>query len=246
MHKNYFITGATSGMGLEVTRQLLERGACVYGLGRNLEQIAELQQKYPKNLVVRSCDLALAGSDSDSNLSESQLETLVQDASKFFGPIDCFFLNAGVAAGNELTSWREVKLTIDTNISSTTRLLVLALAHLQNRRGTVAINTSVSCLLGLRQAPVYSASKAYLSNLCSAVRAKLRKEKQTIQIVEIRPGFVDTKMAGAQFWLVPLKEAGRQIIEAMDKGQSTAYISPRWSLIGFLIQVLPRWILERV
>ena len=51
------VTGATSGIGLVIVQPLLERGAQVFGVGRNLAQLEEVVQQYPEQLHLHSADL---------------------------------------------------------------------------------------------------------------------------------------------------------------------------------------------
>jgi short-subunit dehydrogenase len=99
---------------------------------------------------------------------------------------------------------------------------------------------------GLRQAPFYSASKAFLINLCQALSAKNKKEGIDIKILDIRPGFVATKMSGGSLWQCPVPKAAGQIIKGFSSQCSVVYISRRWALVGALIHFIPTWLWDRV
>ena len=67
-------------------------------------------------------------------------------------------------------------------------------------------------------------------------------------VTDIRPGFVDTAMATGDgiFWLVPLEKAAQQIFSAIKRKKRVAYISKRWSLIAFVLKILPAWLLKKI
>jgi short-subunit dehydrogenase len=164
------------------------------------------------------------------------------------GPLDVVFLNSGTAAGKEFKVWSEIKETLDVNIVGTTEFFVQATNYFlkENRPTCIAVNTSIAGLRGMRRSTVYSASKAYLIVLCQSVRMRLRKKRSLLKIVDIRPGFVDTKMTGGTFWLCPADKAARQIIRAIEKRKEIVYVSKRWILVAIAMRLVPRFIYERL
>ena len=233
--KNYLIVGATSGIGLEVTKNLLINGHSVFGIGRNINELDQLKPEYPK-LFTFKYDITSLSSNAVLEAAQAKL-----------GVIDVVFFNSGVAAGGNLKNWPEVYSTIQTNVSGTTEFLINAYHYMKknNPDGVLAVNTSIAGLCGLRQSPVYGASKAYLINLCQALRAKKNKECKGLTITDIRPGFVDTKMSGGEFWQCPAPKAAEQIIKAIKRKSSVVYISRRWRLIAIILKLLPRVLIER-
>ena len=233
---NYLIVGATSGIGLAVTQQLLDEGQTVFGVGRNLQALTELQKKYPRLFTMKY------------DIQSLQSQTVIAAAHEKMGSIDVFFLNSGVASGHSMTDWLDAAPTVQTNVMGTTEVLINAFAYLKkdSRGGSIAVNTSVAGIRGLRQAPVYSASKAYLISLCQSLRSKIKNSSDKIHIIDIRPGFIDTPLAGGTFWMSSKEKAARQIIRAIENKKEIAYISRRWVLVATLMRLVPRALYERV
>lgn len=107
--------------------------------------------------------------------------------------------------------------------------------------GQLAVISSVAALRGNSFTPAYSASKAYVSNYAEGLNIKARKLHLDIIVTDIRPGFVNTKMAkgNGQFWVASVTKAARQIIAAIAAKKRVAYITKRWWLVAFLLKRLP-------
>lgn len=232
---NYLIVGATSGIGLAVTRELLSQGHKVFGVGRKLDALISLQAQF-NNLWIHSYDIQTL-----------QSQPVLAEAEARMGSIDVVFLNSGVASGHTLNDWNDANKTVQTNVVGTSEFFINANAYFQNKKtsGVIAVNTSIAGLRALRQAPVYSASKAYLINLCQGLRAQNKHASGQVHVVDIRPGFIDTQMAGGTFWMSSPEKAARQILKAIERKKEIAYISRRWILIATLMRLVPRFIYER-
>ncbi|QEH39557.1 SDR family oxidoreductase [Chitinophaga sp. XS-30] len=86
MHKKWFITGASSGIGRNLTEQLLEAGYTVFATLRKPELLKELAEKYPGRLYVDYLELTDLAS----------IEKAVTNAYKKLGQIDVAVSNAGI------------------------------------------------------------------------------------------------------------------------------------------------------
>jgi short-subunit dehydrogenase len=175
-------------------------------------------------------------------------EQILNAAVKAIGALDTIFLNSGTASGRDFKIWQEMKETLDVNVMGTSHFFLESIKYFskEDRPAVIAVNTSIAGLRGLSQSTIYGASKAYLITLCQSLRMRLRKKRSKIKIVDIRPGFVDTKMSGGAFWVAPAPKAAKQIIRAMDRGQEIVYVTRRWILVAILIRIVPRFIYERI
>ena len=62
-------------------------------------------------------------------------------------------------------------------------------------------------------------------------------------VTDIQAGFVDTGMAKGEgeglFWVAPVETAARQIVAAIRRKSSHAYVTRRWRLVAWLLRILP-------
>lgn len=101
----------------------------------------------------------------------------------------------------------------------------------------------ISSIGGLRggNGGTYNSSKAFVINYLEGLEVRIKPKKLPIYITDIRPGFVDTQLVrGKIFWMSSVDEATKQIIDAIDKKKSVAYITKRWNLIAILANIWPR------
>ena len=80
------------------------------------------------------------------------------------------------------------------------------------------------------------------------LRIRARKAALPITITEIRPGLVDTSMARGEglFWGATPRKAAEQIYGAILRKAKRAYVTRWWSLIGFLLGIMPDFIFEKL
>jgi short-subunit dehydrogenase len=87
-----------------------------------------------------------------------------------------------------------------------------------------------------------------MSNYAEGLSIKASKLNRNIHITDIKPGFIDTKMAkgNGRFWVASPAKAARQIVTAIHKKKRVAYITKRWWLIAQLMKLMPYAIYRRV
>ena len=164
------------------------------------------------------------------------------------GWIDVVIICAGIGHINPEFDLDKELETIATNVIGFTTVANVAYKHflIQNAGHLLAI-TSIAAIRGSADAPAYNASKAFMSNYLQGLTQKAIKAKADITISNLQPGFMDTKMAKGEklFWLVPVKDAARQIVRAIEKKKRHIYISRRWRLIAWKLKIMPDFIYNR-
>jgi short-subunit dehydrogenase len=236
--KRIIIIGATSGIGKEMASIFLSQGHKVGITGRRRELLDELAAAYPGQAVASCFDVMEAGSC-------GCLDVLVGE----LGGMDIFIYNSGYGEiSKELDAAVEMTTT-KTNVNGFVELVSHAFRYFVNQgSGQIALISSVAALRGNSWAPSYSASKAFMSNYAEGLNIKAGKMKKDIVVTDIKPGFVDTKMAqgNGRFWVATPQKAARQIVKAIGKRKRTAYITKRWWLVGQVMKLLPYGIYRRI
>src|SRR4029077_8447639 len=104
--------------------------------------------------------------------------------------------------------------------------------------GQLATTSSVASARGNSYAPAYSASKAFQSIYFEGLYMKLKRLKKDINVTDIQPGFIDTKMAKTdkKFWVSTPAKAAAQIVDAIDKKKWRVYITHRWWIIAKILK----------
>jgi len=236
---NIVIIGATSGIG----KALLEtyaNGENVIGIiGRRTHLLDELHLKYPSKTITAKADI--------TNLEE--IEKAIDTLHKVLGNIDLAILCAGTGEMNATLNYAVERPTIDTNVVGWS-FIIDKLYHIleQQNNGHLVAITSVGGLRGEPMAPAYSATKAFQINYMEALRKKAYKNGKHITVTDIRPGLIDTAMAKGDglFWVMPVEKVVSQIIAAISKKRSKAYVTKRWHIIAIINKNLPYCIYKRM
>ncbi len=228
------VIGASSGIGLETARQLTARGCRVAITGRRADRLNALQAEDPEHYLAVPFDLTAAE-------APEYLESAVQQ----LGKVDLIVLCSGTGDFNPELDYRIEAQTNLLNIDAFTRTADWSYRTLKNQGGGhfVAV-TSVMGLRGSGAAPAYAASKAYQINYLQGLQQRAAHETVSLHITDIRPGSVQTDMMKGEghFWITSPQEAARYILRAVDRRKPVQYVSPRWRLIGLLLQNLPGWL----
>jgi short-subunit dehydrogenase len=235
---NILIFGATSGIGKELAKLLVNDNHTVVITGRRLEKLQEIKNSNPEKYIIRQHDVT------DLNSSD----TLFDEILKELKTIDLIVYSSGVGEANYQLEWEKELPTLETNVMGATKIFGLAyqLFHKQGYGHLVAIS-SIAAIRGNRHVPAYFASKAFQKNYLESLWLKGQKSKAEIYVTDIIPGFVDTAMAkGATFWMADSQKATKQIYQAIKKKKKRAYITKRWRLVAIFLRILPARLLLKM
>ncbi len=150
--KTWFVTGASSGIGHEICRQLLIRGYNVVAVARRLPDFRD------KNILCLSADVT----NSDA------IQNAINDGIKKFGRIDVLSNNAGISSdiSCEEESLAHMKYVMDVNFFGAFNTINTILPHFRkNGHGTIINNTSECGVSPRKLGTAYCSSKYALEGL---------------------------------------------------------------------------------
>ncbi len=234
------IVGATSGIGRALFELYASQGHEVAVVGRRQEMLDEMCRQHSQGTVY-----AYRADVTDVESTPVWLDGVWKD----MAGVDVVIASAGVGELNPQLEYAKEVATLNTNVVGWTCLVDEVFNRfLAQGRGHLAVISSVGGQRGEPSAPAYTATKAFQINYAEALRKKARKSGLPIYVTDIRPGFVDTKMAQGEglFWVMPAEKVALQIARAIRRRRSVAVVTKRWRPIHFLWRHLPRFVYDRV
>lgn len=225
------ITGATSGIGMQLAKDYADSGWQVVACGRNSLAL-QLLQHYSSLITPLEFDL-----------------TDLDETTRAIGKLDLepelWILNAGNCEyiDNGVIEAALFRRVFDINVIG----LVNAIEACQSRFRAghrIAIVGSIASELALPRAEAYGASKAAVSYLARTLQLALKK--QSIDVSTVYPGFVETPLTDKNTFPMPMmvsvEYASKAIREGLAKGLSHIYFPRRFTLLMRLLGALPyRW-----
>jgi short-subunit dehydrogenase len=242
-YSSVLITGASSGIGRALARELARRGASVGAMARRAEALEELKAEIASDGKGRC--LAIPGDATEPN----DLRRALEETEKAFGPLDLVIANAGVGQTGlvHLLPPGTSRRTYLLNVVGAVETVEAALPGMLERgRGQVAIVSSLSSYRGLPTAAAYSSSKACVNAYCEALSGEVRRRDVTVSI--ICPGFVDTPMLGPvrkqAFAIWDADRAARYIADGLEKRRRWIAFPKRTRLGMMILRWLPAPVFE--
>lgn len=209
--RRIWLTGASSGIGHELARQLLAEGHRLALSARSSEPLQALAAQYPAQVLVLPGDLTDA----------TQVRAIAAEIDARWGALDRVILNAGTCEYIDVRHFQAdlLERVLRANLIAPGYCIEAALPLL--RRGErpllVGVGSSVTWL-PLPRAGAYGASKAGLRYLLESLRLDLAAEH--IDVTLVSPGFVDTPLTRRNDFPMPLRwpveKAARYIADRLE------------------------------
>lgn len=206
-----WIVGASSGIGLELTKLSLESGHNVIASSRNATQsqsLFELKHHFPYHLFLLDIDVA----------EDKNIESIVKESWDTFGQIDRWIYNAGAYEVMRMEEWNKdhfLRMN-ETNYLGAVRLMVSLYPYFSAQgHGEWVWNISLSSYFGLPYGGAYSAPKAALLNLAESIQPELKSRGINLRV--INHGFVKTRLTQKNDFTMP------QLMEPIEAAKLIAY-----------------------
>jgi short-subunit dehydrogenase len=234
--KRVWIIGASSGIGAETARLLLERGARVALSSRSRAKLQVIAADRIDALIL-PLDIT----------HHQDLITARDRILERWGAVDLVLVVAGTYSKMRADDFDLVvaEKIVDTNIGGTLNCLDAVLpVLLAQGQGGIGIVASIAGLSGLPQALIYGPTKAALINLCESLYLDLRP--RGIGVYLINPGFVATPLtAGNDFAmpaLISATTAAHELVRGIERGEFNIHFPKRFTNWLRLLRLLPyRW-----
>lgn len=235
------VVGASSGIGEAIARQLAQGGADVAIVARRQSELERLAGERPGKLRPYAHDVA--------NVDE--VPELFERIERELGGIDGLIYAAGVMPKIEESEYafEKDRVMVTVNLLGAMAWMNQAAARFEAaRNGTILGISSIAGERGRRGNPAYCATKAALSTYLESLRN--RCSRYGVNVVTIKPGFVDTAMTRGMkglFWLISAEKAAKTALALARKGKSSAaFVPSRWALVAFIVRSLPSFIFRKL
>lgn len=238
------IIGATSAIAEATARRYARNGARFFLVARNGQRLIAIAE-----------DLKVRGAhDADTYvLDVNDVEShaaMLDRAWTALGGVDVTLIAHGTlpdqAACESSVSTALAEFT--TNATSTIALLTATAIRMEaDNQGTLAVISSVAGDRGKASNYLYGAAKAAVSTFASGLGQRLNKSG--VNVLNIKPGFVDTPMTAnfrkGLLW-ASADSVSASIVRAISRRKGVTYCPGFWRLIMFVITSIPEAIFRRI
>lgn len=245
------ITGASSGLGAEMARQLAALGHDLGLSARRSERLEELRDEivaaHPERVVsLRSLDVN----------DDAAVTRVFGEFRDEFGTIDRVVVNAGLGKGAPIGTGRAAanRETAVTNVLGALAQTESAMEIFRDQKyGQLVMISSMSAMRGMpKTITTYAATKAFVAHLAEGLRHELLGSKDlAIKVTTLFPGYIRSEMNDKVDkplpFMVDTKTGVKAMVDAMESGVDEARVpSWPWAPLGTAIRNLPLPIVRRL
>jgi hypothetical protein len=241
MPNHALVTGASSGLGRELVRQLVrDRGMTVLATARRLDRLESLAAELPEGRV-----LVEAGDLADADFRRR----LWDRAEGLPGGLDLLVNNAGVGHYDEFADQdpEAVRRIVEVNLMALMDLTQRAARHMRRRgAGQILQISSVLGFVGLPYSSAYVASKHAVNGLVKSLRYELRGTG--VRVWAACPGRTESEFARVALadpeaaGPLPRGEPTDRVVRAIVRGLDgrAAFLMPTWP--AWAVVTIAQWL----
>lgn len=236
--KRYLLTGASSGIGEALARELANRGYDLVLAARRIDDLnllaEELSNKHGRKILALPLDVT----------DFAAAQAIIGQASEALGGLDGVIANAGIAMSSKVGSghFDNDKRVIETNLTGAIASLDTATRlFLQQGHGHLVGLASVAGKVGLPGNAGYSASKFGLVGYMRTLQSEVTRKG--IDCSLLLPGFIDTPLnrdMKSRPFVISVERGAELIADHIENRRSFAYVPGwPWALLAPLLSLLP-------
>ena len=241
--KNVIVTGAASGVGKELTKQLLQKGCNVAGVDINEENLKVLEEELgSNNLKTYIVDMG----------STESIKKFRENYKKDYSDVDIIINNAGIIqpfVNVDKLDDKTIERVMNINFFGPVNLIRFFMEDLTKDK-TEQYIVNVSSMGGFFPFPgqtIYGASKAALKIFTEGLYAEL--EKTNVRVMIVLPGAMDTNITTnsnvkmettketSNYKLLSAAAAASQIITGMEKNKFKLFLGSDAKFLKFLYKI---------
>jgi decaprenylphospho-beta-D-erythro-pentofuranosid-2-ulose 2-reductase len=238
------ILGATSMLAHETAKNFATDKADFVLVARSAEKLetvkADLKVRGAQQIETILADL--------SDVQRHQ--EIIDSALHPFNGLDMVLIAYGTL-GSQLTDQESVEATLqefNNNATSVISLLtILGNYFAQEKRGCLAVISSVAGDRGRQSNYIYGAAKSAVSTFTQGLRNRLAKSNVTV--VTIKPGMVATPMTAHMrkgLLFARPQSVGKGIYQAMLKRKDVVFLPAYWRYIMWIIKSIPESVFKKL
>jgi short-subunit dehydrogenase len=237
------VTGASSGIGWALAKELARAGCKVGLVARRRENLQALADEIT---AAGGAAVAAAADVGD----RAQTAAALKEVAARLGPVDLLVANAGVGMPTlpDPMNVGDVEAMFRVNVLGVVYAIEAVLPEMLRRgQGHLAAVSSLGSYKGLPGESGYCASKAAVNVFMEGLRIQLRE--RGIAVTTICPGFIQTPMTAVNKfhmpWLMQADEAARRIVRALGRRRKVYNFPWQTALLMKLTAWLPDWVVAR-
>jgi short-subunit dehydrogenase len=233
------ITGASSGIGYQLTKDLVYEGAKLALLSRRFELIENLRKESENKTLIRTykCDIT----------SKNEVIKTITQVKKDFGKIDIAILNSGVGFRSSVLEYSSdaAEKTFNTNVLGAIYCIEQLLPEfVSEKRGVIVGISSLGDGKGFPKSGFYLASKAAFTIILESLRIELKN--YNVKVITVKPGFIKTPMTDKNEFKMPflmsVEKCSEIIINGLKRNKRIIEFPWQTTIGAKLLRMIPtKW-----
>lgn len=240
--KKVIIFGASSGIGKKLAEGYAAQGCMVAVAARRLENLQELQKRYPVNIITFKADMSAPSVEMGGTAQESPRGKFMEMV-EALGGVDLVIYSSGQGKQNVAFDMQLEYNTINVNVTGFTAIVAAVVEYGSSANHHVQFVTisSIASTKGIGLSASYSATKMYQVRYLESMRQLVNAKGWNMGFTTILPGFIDTDFIKGRNYpmTMSLDYAVGKIKKAIDSRKNSAVIDWRWSIVVAFWKMIP-------